>query len=254
MEMISHVTYLSLELQYRQKKCQLILSELKLGRGDSVRCWQLQAEWSCWKTSNRERFRTYQFSLTDVERICDCLSISRLEKNRSIRCLRYATKQRIPTAKINMQDAVVKFKKEVAVGQLLQTQVFLFIVLKVKEDLEMELGTARLNCNGNTQEEHWLRKRSSFKFNWRDMEELQAVMLGNSFHVCIKNITGSCMQNMRKRNRVRNGSKVGTLFFWGKLRFLDLNWLIWIRIKRKVHSKSYSRVTERTGLGFLLWC
>ncbi|KAK4756389.1 hypothetical protein SAY87_006516 [Trapa incisa] len=72
-------------------------------------------------------------------------------------------KQRLSTAKTDMEDLIARLNQEVAARQFLQTKV---------KDLEVELETTRLNCKENMQQATLTEREKFTQIQW-DMMELQ---------------------------------------------------------------------------------
>ncbi|OWM69615.1 PX domain-containing protein EREX [Punica granatum] len=86
-----------------------------------------------------------------------------LEERQKLNRMLTTARQRLSTAKTDMEDIIARFNQEVAVRQFLQTKV---------KDLEVELETTRLNCNENMKQATFIEKEKFTQMQW-DMEELR---------------------------------------------------------------------------------
>ncbi|KAI4387072.1 hypothetical protein MLD38_004933 [Melastoma candidum] len=85
------------------------------------------------------------------------------EERHKMRRILTTMRQRLATAKTDMEDLIVRFNQEAAVRQFLTTKV---------KDLEAELETTRHSCKENARQSTFIEKEKFTKMQW-DLEELR---------------------------------------------------------------------------------
>ncbi|TKY48058.1 hypothetical protein E2542_SST25472 [Spatholobus suberectus] len=99
----------------------------------------------------------------EPSRNSDFLLTFQLDEPHKLNKILNTQKQRLATAKADVEDLIARLNQEMAVRQ--------YLVTKVK-DLEVELETTRLNCRENVQQAALAEKERFTQMQW-DMEELR---------------------------------------------------------------------------------